>query len=141
MTHVDLDPAVMDTEDAIQAWLDAHPDDHTARLVLADLLDERGDPRAAGYRAMGRLRMYPSVHPNFSVWGGKCHPSNRSSDEWSQAHRHLLLPSRWFRAMPFNRANEDWETPDRPIWKRHRTRRAAEDAAALAYRPEFEDVT
>jgi uncharacterized protein (TIGR02996 family) len=46
-------------EDAFQSRLDEHPDDHTTRLVFADWLEERGDPRAAGYRALGLLGRWP----------------------------------------------------------------------------------
>lgn len=53
----------MDTEDAIHLHLDAHPDDHTARLALADWLDEAGDPRGSGYRALGLLGKYPCRDP------------------------------------------------------------------------------
>jgi uncharacterized protein (TIGR02996 family) len=49
----------MTTEDDFQNWLDEHPDDHHTRLVFADWLQERGDPRAEGYRALGRLRRWP----------------------------------------------------------------------------------
>jgi uncharacterized protein (TIGR02996 family) len=44
-------------EDAFQQHLDANPNDCTARLVFADWLEEQGDPRAEGYRAMGALHM------------------------------------------------------------------------------------
>jgi uncharacterized protein (TIGR02996 family) len=49
----------MTTEDDFQAALDANPDDHHTRLVFADWLQERGDPRAEGYRALGTLRISP----------------------------------------------------------------------------------
>ena len=43
----------MTTEDDFQAALDANPNDWQTRLVFADWLDERGDVRASGYRALG----------------------------------------------------------------------------------------
>ena len=46
-------------ESAFQAALDLSPDDFTTRLVFADWLEERGDPRADGYRALGVLRRRP----------------------------------------------------------------------------------
>jgi uncharacterized protein (TIGR02996 family) len=52
-------PQATPEEDAFQARLDEHPDDHTTRLVFADWLEERGDPRASGYRALGLLRRWP----------------------------------------------------------------------------------
>lgn len=130
--------------EALHRWLDEHLDDWQVRLVLADALGEAGGEfagLAAGYRALGRLRLYPAVHPEFAVWGGTCHPSNNGHDQWSRDHSHLLLPTRWFRAMPFCREQADWETEDRPIWKRQPSRRESENAAARAYRPEFEEAT
>lgn len=49
----------MVTEDAFQAALDAEPDNQALRLVFADWLEERGDPRAAGYRWLGERGLYP----------------------------------------------------------------------------------
>jgi uncharacterized protein (TIGR02996 family) len=49
----------MTTEADFQAALDANPNDWQTRLVFADWLDEHGDPRAAGYRALGALRRTP----------------------------------------------------------------------------------
>lgn len=46
----------MTTEDDFQAALDADPSDWMTRLVFADWLEEQGDPRADGYRALGLLR-------------------------------------------------------------------------------------
>ncbi len=48
-----------DDEEGFQAALDANPADHVTRLVLADWLQERGDPRAAGYRALGLNQKWP----------------------------------------------------------------------------------
>jgi uncharacterized protein (TIGR02996 family) len=47
------------TEDDFQKALDAQPGDWQTRLVFADWLQERGDPRAEGYRALGQLRTWP----------------------------------------------------------------------------------
>lgn len=55
----------MTTEDDFQRMLDENPGDHTTRLVFADWLDERGDPRAAGYRALGDQRR---VVANRALW-------------------------------------------------------------------------
>jgi uncharacterized protein (TIGR02996 family) len=49
----------MTSEGNFQAMLDANPDDHATRLILADFLQDRGDPRAEGYRALGALRLAP----------------------------------------------------------------------------------
>lgn len=47
----------MTTEDDFNAALDADPSDWQTRLVFADWLQDRGDPRAEGYRALGRRRI------------------------------------------------------------------------------------
>lgn len=52
----------MTTEDDFQAA--THPDDWQTRLVFADWLEECGDPRAVGYRALGFRRL----HPLFTRW-------------------------------------------------------------------------
>jgi uncharacterized protein (TIGR02996 family) len=49
------------TEDDFQSALDANPVDWQTRLVFADWLQERSDPRAEGYRALGVLRKRPFV--------------------------------------------------------------------------------
>ena len=57
------------TGDDFQRRLDEHPDDFQTRPVFADWLEERGDPRAEGYRALGRFRMW--AHPDgdgFVFW-------------------------------------------------------------------------
>ena len=106
----------MSDEDAFNAYLDAHPDDGHARTVFADWLDDRGDPRAAGYRRLGEL--------------GRC-PYERGSGDWL-----------WFMESPHD---SPWRREDDPSvlydqwhdevesWKSYPSRRAAEDAAALAF--------
>jgi uncharacterized protein (TIGR02996 family) len=64
----------MTTEDDFQRALDANPDDWQTRLVFADWLQERDDPRAEGYRAMGLWRLAPTCWPpgesrSFPLWG------------------------------------------------------------------------
>jgi uncharacterized protein (TIGR02996 family) len=62
----------MTTEDDFQRALDAEPDSHITRLAFADWLEERGDPRAAGYRAMGvnrkRARSCSSTVGCYHFW-------------------------------------------------------------------------
>ena len=53
----------MTTEDHFQAALDENPSDWQTRLVLADWLQDRDDPRADGYRVLGRLRRWPLAEP------------------------------------------------------------------------------
>lgn len=49
----------MITEADFQAALDADPGDSLCRLAFADWLEEQGDPRAAGYRALGESKRMP----------------------------------------------------------------------------------
>jgi uncharacterized protein (TIGR02996 family) len=50
----------MTTEDDFQRALDADTTDWQTRLVFADWLEEQGDPRADGYRALGVLKKWPT---------------------------------------------------------------------------------
>ena len=101
------------TEDDFQAALDANCDDRHTRLVLADWLQDREDPRADGYRALGRNEMHPMC----------------LSGLWGYLRGSLRLPgAQW---MPY-----DWyEFCRRPgqIDEFVKTRREAEDAAAIAF--------
>lgn len=54
----------MTTEDDFQAALDRDPKDWQTRLVFADWLDDRGDARGQGYRALGHLRLCPWTNEN-----------------------------------------------------------------------------
>jgi uncharacterized protein (TIGR02996 family) len=106
------------TEDDFHAALDADPHDWQTRLVFADWLQERGDPRAEGYHALGvmKLRPYSSTYS----W------SNERDKSWSYHGGFNLLPEDWFALT----------TPDMITKGVHcdfDTRRAAEDAAALAF--------
>lgn len=51
----------MTTEESFNRMLDTDPTDWMTRLVYADWLEEQGDPRATGYRALGRLNLYPDM--------------------------------------------------------------------------------
>src|SRR5262245_43724780 len=64
----------MTTEEDFQAALDANPDDWQTRLVFADWLQERGDPRAEGCGALGALHRSPAcwrAHEGrpYPLWG------------------------------------------------------------------------
>lgn len=59
----------MTTEDDFQRTLDANPNDWQTRLVFADWLEEHGDPRAEGYRAIAAhadVRFFPQS--KFGGW-------------------------------------------------------------------------
>ncbi len=61
-------------EDDFQDALDADPSDYFTRLVFADWLEERGDPRAAGYRALGCRSGYATYTATGYYIGGITYP-------------------------------------------------------------------
>ena len=54
-------PSAMTSENDFQVALNANPDDHNTRLVFADWLQNRNDPRAEAYRASESLQMIESA--------------------------------------------------------------------------------
>src|SRR5690349_6519973 len=56
----------MTDEDAFIQAIVANPDDRTAKLVYADWLDERSDPRAEFLRLHARLGELAPDHPEFA---------------------------------------------------------------------------
>ena len=127
----------MTTEDDFQRALDENPDDFQTRLVLADWLQERNDPRAAGYRALGLLRLRPYVarehYPDYDGDGqfGWCIGTN---DDYAdrEKFRGRLLPRDWFRLVS-SRNRTTRESCSTRYWVYFRSRRMCEDAAALAF--------
>src|SRR5687767_2932613 len=59
MLRRDRRRTAMVDETTFQRALDLEPHNWALRLVFADWLEERGDPRAAGYRWMGRHEKWP----------------------------------------------------------------------------------
>jgi uncharacterized protein (TIGR02996 family) len=121
----------MTNEEDFQAALDTNPADWQTRLVFADWLQERGDPRADGYRALGRTGAW-TVNVNTSGEGLKLwtwFPTGTTSDGRRE------LPRDWFRALDawecLVSSGETMNAADR--WRDYRSRREAEDAAALAF--------
>lgn len=119
----------MNEEEAFQAALDANPDDWQTRGVFADWLEERGDVRAEGYRALGVLGKYPSYgHEDVSVvvWDRRCPYWVTESDVKSR-----VLPLDWYDMLVIRGKGEkcapDW------AFATNATRRECEDAAALAF--------
>lgn len=126
----------MTTEDDFHAMLIAHPDDHVTRLILADFLDDRGDPRGLGYRALAVLRRVPVrrgtpghfLHPGYctsaaaeDVYGAKALVEASFAilaDDWLALTKKRLGSADPLKDVP-------WACADTP--------RAAEDAAALAF--------
>ncbi len=103
----------MTTEDDFQTQLDAHPGDWQTRLVFADWLEERGDPRADGYRALGVLKRVP-----IKAWWFQ-YASALVNKVSPDTH---VLPMDWYFLLPQGVA-QGW--PE--------IRREAEDITALAF--------
>lgn len=124
----------MTTEDDFQKLLDENPDDHHTRLVFADWLQDRDDPRADGYRALAVGRHYPhhlgGCGDQFlsTVEAGRCPYWRKLCPEWV-AFPHNLPPD-WF-----DRLDLFGGATAAPWWDLicTVTRRQCEDAAALAF--------
>lgn len=124
----------MNDEEAFNAALDANPGDWLTRIVFADWLDDRSDPRADGYRVLGWLRLVPELFPTPKDiatrgfkgpgrwnWGGNITGApygNSLTDQWLGAACRAVgrkPVGTTFRGVSFD------------------TRREAEDAAALGF--------
>lgn len=111
------------TEDDFQRMLDANPDDHHTRLVFADWLQERNDPRAEGYRALGVLKQQPfGANGNLRYVGehGFTHDENQIAKDRGYVGS---LPRDWFDALG---DPTSW-------WHIGPNRRAVEDSVALGF--------
>lgn len=124
----------MTTEDDFHAALDANPEDHHTRLVFADWLDERGDERGPGYRAMGLLARYPMTRSSiagtyfaFHAGQGRIITDHRTGESQACLECHSL-PVDW---IILSGAGYGWI--ESGIGDIGRTRRAVEDVAALAF--------
>lgn len=108
----------MTTGDDFWAAIEADIDDHVCRLMFADWLQERDDPRAEGYRAIGARRAFISQ----SVYDWRVTNDVRERDSCG-------LPPDWSSAML------DWlrEAHGHQSAWHYLTRREVEDAAALAF--------
>jgi uncharacterized protein (TIGR02996 family) len=123
------------TEDDFQKALDANPEDWQTRLVFADWFQERNDPRAEGYRALGINRMHPlqDLRPNTTHnWYFHSSLSDVMRHHPKIATLVNLLPADWFelvRTGKFNTYNGTlW------LWVGYSTaRREVEDAVALSF--------
>ena len=113
----------MTTEDDFQAALDADPTDWQTRLVFADWLDDRGDPRGPGYRVLGRLRLRPFSMGKRNWW--------TAVGEGPPTYNHL--PPDWFEKVAgYEHPAGGWRWPDHFDESRD-NRREIEDASARAF--------
>jgi uncharacterized protein (TIGR02996 family) len=115
----------MTTEEDFQAALDATPEDWQTRLVFADWLEERGDPRAQAFRALGQLRRNPgrfagSEARPYDLW---CWLSQGRTGFASEE----VLPDDWYALLPRTDHSAWWTAAER------RTRREAEEDAVAAF--------
>ena len=106
-------------EEAFQAYLDANPEDYLAREVFADWLQDRDDPRAEGYRALGQSRKKAWYFCGSENWG--FFNTLAFHDDYLKEHPNLL-PSI---------IDNSWESEIEE--KGDKTRAKAEDAVALAW--------
>lgn len=125
----------MTTEDDFQRQLDAHPEDYQTRLVFADWLEERGDARAEGYRALGTSARVPRHRAG--LWEWSAGPFRHSGNWWRMADHHET-PHVWSVALitsyePEPPLKEPSPVTANGILLAYLTRRAAEDAAAIAF--------
>jgi uncharacterized protein (TIGR02996 family) len=112
----------MSTEDEFQGRLNAEPDNHTVRLVFADWLEEQGDARADGYRALGRCRFCTGATLDFPCWWS--HDGGKEARE--NVNPQAMLPRDWFDLL-------EGPATGGAYWRDYPNRRVAEDAAALAF--------
>jgi uncharacterized protein (TIGR02996 family) len=131
----------MTDEEAMQAAIDANPEDMTLKMAFADFLDERNDPRAAGYRWMGQNgkrainwwtanQFLRQVAPRGAhIWGFHDGIGRISINEI--APEYCTLPQELLRETIELKAEGMLEYSS--CWTLGLTRRNVEDAVALAY--------
>jgi uncharacterized protein (TIGR02996 family) len=121
---------VTDEED-FQRHLDERPGDHLARQVFADWLQDRGDPRAEGYRALGVMRRDCTQEGAFlaiDTYRGTCPYWGHYGHQILQVHH---LPGDWFSLLEVAGRSDC----NAPSWSQRfdATRRELDDAAAIAF--------
>lgn len=118
----------MNEEAGFHAALDANPEDHGVRLVLADWLQDRDDARAEGYRALVAIGFRP-VEVSGISWLGTMRIESlfRNREPFdTYTYRPCLLPDDWFEAVAGEKTTSGY-------WMEFDTRREAEDAAAIGF--------
>src|SRR5262245_7234999 len=116
------------SENDFHNMLDANPADWHTRMVLADWLQDRADPRAAGYRAIASRQRRPlqGRHMKMGTWWW--HSSTVSGID--DFHNHI--PPDWFGLMSEGVGNTHFW----PVFRNNggiKSRRECEDALALAF--------
>jgi|GEM_PF-4915962 len=109
------------TEDDFHRLIDKKPDDWHTRLVFADWLEDRGDPRSGGYRAIALQKRRPlqGRHRDTDTWWW--HRSNSAKVE--DFHNHI--PQDWFALLPAGDGSESFWPPQRWNQEPARMRRRA----------------
>jgi uncharacterized protein (TIGR02996 family) len=115
----------MTTEDDFQNVLTLAPRDWHTRLVFADWLDERGDPRAEGYRAMGLRRFAPSFFPGADRWVWLNARWAGQYTDRAEELRPSVLPDEWYDLLP----PAEHSQPNRCAEERRLLRESLDDAA------------
>lgn len=123
----------MTTEDDFQTALDANPTDWQTRLVFADWLQDRGDPRAAGYRLLGQLRVHPIL---IQMESGEDEPPGQWFHILGSAANDRARP-RWELCLVpevlFEKLTRRAQRNKNSYWRYYDTRREADDDAARAF--------
>lgn len=124
----------MTTESDFQQLLNADPTDWQTRLIFADWLQERNDIRAAGYRALGLLRLRPLPTEGQSrsrLWFFGNGPLVIQDGLSPYFHyTPCLLQANWFEGIPSVFTGIDLLLKR---WRHLSSRQEAEDAAAKAF--------
>ena len=120
---------MVDNIELLHQHLDEHPNDHTARMALADCLRETGSALADGYAALAFMGRDVTLRRRWASSWWRCEgvppassPNGRSLPEGCVGTEDQLP--------------EDWWTMLNWTFRQafnHNTRRQAEDAAALAF--------
>ncbi len=125
------------TEDDFHRMLDANPEDHHTRLVFADWLQERNDPRAEGYRALGTLQKQPADLRQDGYDDQWSYHNGEGTSRGGLVTQRHALPQTWISQI----VGGEWGK-SQPFWAHvgrysggpdPKTRREAEDHAALAF--------
>lgn len=121
-------------EESFQKRIEENPDDDTTRLVFADWLQERDDPRAEGYRVMVFRKMCADwdedMYPGANSVNGPpgCWQWWRYEARGDDIPPGSRVPAKWLRQLrggfPFGK---------KPSSVDYLTRREADDALAEAF--------